>query len=175
MLDLRNLGPIGILIIGIILLLALFVTQLFLISALIIISFLLSFLIGKFQLRMLGIELVTFIAVITGYVYGAFIGIAIALVLITFHLLVSGYFGIYFAWVIPEYAVAAYVASLMVGQNIVFLGISIAVALNLANIILTAIAYRQNLGKHMPYAITNIAFNIALFALAGQFVVDVLG
>ena len=161
-------------IIGLALLVILALTNLLIISLLLGVAFILSFLIQKSGLRIIGIELVTFIAVITGYAYGAFIGIAIALVLIVFHLLVSGYFGIYFAWVIPEYPIAAYIASAMSGQNIIYVGVFITIALNVANIIFTAIAYRQNLGKHLPFAMGNILFNMALFIFVGQFVVDAI-
>jgi hypothetical protein len=62
----------------------------------------------------------------------------------------------------------------MSAQSIVYAGISIAIALNALNFILTAIAYRQNLGKHLPFALGNIVFNIALFTVVGQFVVDAI-
>ncbi len=161
-------------IIGMALLAILVLTNLLAIALLLAVAFALSFFINKSGLRIIGIELVTFVAVVTGYVYGAFIGVAIALVLVVFHLLVSGYFGVYFAWVIPEYPIAAYIASLMAGHSIVYVGIFITVALNVVNIVFTAAAYRQNLGKHLPYAVTNIAFNIALFMVAGQLAVDVI-
>jgi hypothetical protein len=163
-----------IVIIGIALLVVLVLTNLLVISLLLAVAFVLSFLIQKSGLRIIGIELVTFVSVIAGYVYGPFIGIILSLVLITFHLLVSGYFGIYFAWVIPEYPVAAYFASSMTAQSIAYVGVFIIVALNIANIIFTAIAYRQNLAKHLPFAAGNILFNIALFMFAGQFVVDAI-
>ena len=161
-------------VIGLVLIGALVMTNLFFVSILLAVAFVLSFFINKFGLRAIGIELVTFIAVITGFVYGAFVGVAVALVLITFHLLVSGYFGIYFAWVIPEYPVVAYIASAMAGQNIVFVGIFITVALNIFNIVLTALVYRQNMGKHLVYAASNIVFNVILFLVAGQFMVGLL-
>ena len=159
-------------VIGLVLLAVLALTNLLAIALLLALAFMLSFFINKSGLRMIGIELVTFIAVVTGYAYGAFIGVAITLVLIVFHLLVSGYFGIYFAWVIPEYPIAAYVASLMINQSIIYSGIFITVGLNIINLILTAVVYRQNLGKHIPFTAGNIIFNIALFTLAGQIVVD---
>ncbi len=161
-------------IIGLVLIAVLALTNLLIISLLLGVAFILSFLIQKSGLRIIGVELVTFIAVIAGYVYGPFIGIVISIVLIVFHLLVSGYFGIYFAWVIPEYPVAAYIASTMSGQGIIYAGVFITVALNIANIIFTAIAYRQNLGKHIPFALGNIVFNIVLFTVAGQLIVDAI-
>lgn len=159
---------------GIALLVVLALTNLLVISLLLLLAFMISLFFHKFGLRIIGVELVTFIAVVTGYVYGAFIGAAIAIVLIIFHLLVSGYHGIYFAWVIPEYPVAAYVASLMSAQSIVSVGIFITIALNIVNIIFTAIASRQYLARHLPYALMNVVFNIALFTVAGQLIVDVL-
>ncbi len=161
-------------VIGLVLLGALVLTNLLFVSLLLAAAFVLSLFINKFGLRVVGIELVTFIAVVTGFVYGAFIGVAVALVLITFHLLVSGYFGIYFAWVIPEYPVAAYIASTMAGQDIVFVGIFITVGLNIFNMVLTALVYRQNMGKHLVYAASNIVFNVVLFIIAGQFTVGLL-
>ncbi len=161
-------------VIGIVLLAVLALTNLLVISLIMSIAFVLSFFINKFGLRAIGIELVTFVAVVTGYTYGAFAGVVVALVLIVFHLLVSGYFGIYFAWVIPEYPVAAYIASTMAGQGIVFVGILITIGLNIFNFTITALVARENIGKYLPFMLTNIAFNAALFLLGGQFIAGVL-
>ena len=163
-----------ILIIGLVVLAVLALTNLLAIALLLAVAFILSFFIQRFGLRMIGIELVTFVSVVAGFVYGPFVGIAIALVLIIFHLLVSGYFGIYFAWVIPEYPIAAYIASTMSSQSIVSVGILIVIGLNVINILLTAVAYRQNIGKYLLYAVTNVLLNVILFMAAGQIVVDIL-
>ncbi len=161
-------------VIGIVLFAVLALTNLLAIALLLAFAFILSFFIQRFGLRMIGIELVTFVSVVAGFVYGPFVGITIALVLIIFHLLVSGYFGIYFAWVIPEYPIAAYIASTMTGQGIISVGILIVIGLNVINIFLTAIAYRQNIGKYFLYAVTNVLLNVILFMAAGQLVVDIL-
>jgi len=161
-------------IIGIILLAAMLATKLFVISLLVILSFAISFMIGKFQLRILGIELVTFLTVIAGYVYGPTAGIIIGLVLITFHLVISGYFGVYYAWVIPEYAAAGYLASQWTSQPIGMLGMTILILLIAVNIFLTMIFTKQELGSYIPYTIMQVMFNAFIFFVVGPSVVGIL-
>lgn len=160
--------------IGIILLVAMLATELFVISLLVILSFAISLLIGKFQLRILGIELVTFLTVIGGYVYGPTTGIILGLVLITFHLVISGYFGVYYAWVIPEYAAAGYFASQWSSQSIGMLGMTILILLIAANIFLTLIFTKQELASYIPYTIMQILFNAFMFFVVGPSVVGIL-
>jgi len=161
-------------IVGIILLAAMLATKLFVISLLVILSFVISFLIGKFQLRILGIELVTFLAVVGGYVYGPTTGIILGLVLITFHLVISGYFGVYYAWVIPEYAVAGYLAAQWSSQPIGMLGMTILILLIAVNIFLTLIFTKQEIGNYIPYTIMQILFNAFMFFVIGPSVVGIL-
>ena len=159
---------------GIILLAAMLATKLFVISLLVILSFAISFLIGKFQLRILGIELVTFLTIIGGYVYGPTVGIILGLVLITFHLVISGYFGVYYAWVIPGYGAAGYLAALWSSQPIGMLGMTILIILVAVNILLTLIFTRQEIGSYIPYTIMQILFNAFMFFVIGPTVVGIL-
>ena len=152
---------------------ALGVANLLAISVLIAISLLLSFAIGQWNIKSIGLELVTFITVLSAMSYGTLAGAIIGLVLIVFHIAIPHYSGAYVIWVIPEYALAAILANILSG-NAASVGITVTLALNAINILFTFIAYKPNLAKYLPYAFTNIIFNVILFNQAGEFVLGLM-
>ncbi|MBI4214975.1 hypothetical protein HY546_03185, partial [archaeon] len=109
-----------------------------------------------------------------GVVYGPVIGAITGIVLVSIHLLMSGYFGIYFLWVIPEYALAGWLAAQWSSQGILQLGMTITLLLHGINIIFSLFFRRHMIFQYMVYAATNVVFNFALFALAGPAVIGVL-
>lgn len=145
------------------------VANLLLISALIAISLVLSFAIGQWNIKAIGLELVTFITVLSAMSYGTLAGAVIGLLLMTFHIAIPHYSGAYVIWVIPEYVLAAILANTLSG-NVASVGITVTLVLNAINILFTFIAYKPNLAKYLPYAFTNIIFNVVLFIQAGEFV-----
>lgn len=146
---------------------ALALTNLLLISALIVASLLLSLAVGKLRIKAIGLELVTFITVISSLAYGPLAGAIIGLALIIFHIAIPQYTGAYVIWVIPEYALAAVAASIISG-NIASAGIAVTLLLNAINVLLTFVVYREHLFRYLPYAITNVIFNVILFSQIGE-------
>lgn len=148
-------------------------TKLLFIAVLIGLSLLLSVAIGQWNIRAIGLELVTFITILSSLTYGTLAGAIIGLVLIVFHIAIPHYSGAYVIWVIPEYALAAILANILSG-NVASVGITVTLVLNAINILFTFIAYKPNLGKYLPYAFTNIIFNFVLFSQAGEFVLGLM-
>ena len=123
-----------------------------------------SFALGRAHIRHLGIEFVAFTTIITGFVYGATAGLIIGFTLIILHLALAGFFGLYVVWTIPEYTAMGYIASIMAAtQSITIIGITLVIGVNVLNMIITFILFRENSAKHIPWVVTNILFNILLF------------
>ncbi|MBI2578936.1 MAG: hypothetical protein HYW26_04460 [Candidatus Aenigmarchaeota archaeon] len=148
--------------------------KLFIITALIASVIAASLLVQKFQLRLFGFETVTFSTVIMGVAYGPVIGGIFGMAMVLVSLVISGYFGIYYLWIIPEYAVAAYLASQWYGGDILSVGLNITIILQVANIVLTYFFDRYSFFQHIVYSATNIVFNFAAFALFGPVLVGIL-
>ena len=148
-------------------------TNLLSISLLAAASLLVSFAVGKLRIKSIGIELVTFITVISALAYGTVAGAIIGLALIIFHLAIPQYMGAYVIWVIPEYALASVLAVALAG-SVAQTGIIVTIILNAINVLLTFIVSREYLPRYLPYAATNIIFNIILFTQAGEAVLGML-
>lgn len=148
-------------------------TNLLLISLLAAASLLVSFAVGKLRIKSIGIELVTFITVISALAYGTAAGAIIGLALITIHIAIPQYMGAYVIWVIPEYALAAVLVS-AIGGSVASAGIIVTLVLNAINVLLTFIVSREHLPRYLPYAATNVIFNIILFTQAGEAVFQML-
>lgn len=148
-------------------------TNILLIAFLIAASLFISFAVGKLRIKSIGIELVTFITILSALVYGPATGAVIGLALIIFHLVIPQYAGAYVIWVIPEYALVAFLAAAL-GGGIASVGITITLILNAINVLLTFIVYREHLPRYLPYAVTNVAFNIILFTQVGEAVLGMV-
>lgn len=133
-----------------------------------------SFLVNQFHVRIIGIELVTFATVVSGIIYGPVVGSVMGAVLVFISLVFSGFFGVYYFWLIPEYALAGYLAWVWRDQNIVTLGMNILLMVQGINIILTYVFARQNVPKYIIYIATELVFNFFLFSLFGQWALGVL-
>lgn len=134
-----------------------------------------SFLVNRFHIRVIGIELVTFATVVSGVVYGPLVGAALGAVLVFISLVFSGFFGVYYFWLVPEYAAAGYLAWLWRDQPIAVLGMNLLLMVQGLNIVLTYIFARQNIAKYAIYAVTEIVFNFILFSAFGLWALTVLG
>ena len=144
------------------LILFLMLKQFFIISFLIILSLTLSYCLGIWHIRGLGIELVLLVTVITGFSYGSIMALIVGLVLITFHMIVSQHAGVYLLWVIPGYSIAGFFSGTTT-LGIAYFGFIATLILNAVNFLITVIVCRENLGKFLPFSITNIFFNSLLF------------
>ncbi|MBI4015028.1 MAG: hypothetical protein HY365_03685 [Candidatus Aenigmarchaeota archaeon] len=126
-----------------------------------------SILIGAAKLRSVGIEFVTFSAVVLGVTYGSGIGALAALILMTLHMVIGGYTGAYVLWVLPVYAGVGFAAG-TVGGSPFSLGIMLSVFANLANIVFTWLFSRQYAAGFLPFAVSNVIFNLVVFRLLGS-------
>lgn len=152
----------------------LFFFKWFIIVFLFIAALIVSFVIGKSNMRSIGIELVAFTTIITGFLYGATAGIIIGLVLIIFHLVISGFFGIYILWTIPEYSFIGYLAAAMSTQPISSVGIILVLGINIFSTMISFALFRGNVIKHLPWVLTNIIFNVILFMFGAPLLVNFL-
>jgi len=160
----------------ILLLLYLVLGQWFVLSVLMAISLSMSYLVNKLNLRQFGFEFVTFIAVILGASkkFSPLFALGITFILITYHLVAGGFIAQYVFWVIPAYCVAAILAGIFYGGNIIRLGIYLSVAINTNNVFFTAVKSPGFLAKYMQYVITNIIFNVFLFSLLGKLILAII-
>src|SRR3989344_4702153 len=95
---------------GIIVVIALFINNLAVFAGLIVASMLLSLFVNKTNIRNIGVEFILLTTVFAGINYGPEAGAIVGFVLITFHLIVAQYMGPYVLWVIPQYALAGFLA-----------------------------------------------------------------
>ena len=139
----------------------------FLLFILIVLSLAMSYIVNNYGLRQLGLELVTLIAVLTGLKYGPWTALIITFVLITYHMIAGGFIANYVFWVIPAYCIAAVLAGFFPQVDIVKLGIYATLGINLNNIFFTAVTSPTYLPKYLPFAVTNVIFNVILFSVFG--------
>lgn len=144
------------------LLLFLLLGQSFVLMLLIVASILLSYLMGALHIKGIGVELVLLISILTGMQYGSVAGAVVAFLLITIHMISTQHINVYLLWVIPGYAAVGYLAG-TTDMSITRFGIFAALGLNAFNLLLTAVTFRANVAKFLPFALTNVVFNAALF------------
>lgn len=151
----------------------LMVTNLLAAALLILASFAVSYAVSATRIKDIGFELVTFVAVLIGVAYSPWAGAVTGLVLILFHLAASQYMGIYVLWVVPEYFAAGMLTGTLHG-SVSSIGITITILLNAFNIAMTFLIFRQNLGRYLVYAASNIVLNYVLFSFLAQPLVDIM-
>lgn len=142
---------------------ALYFTSYVVTAALIVGVAVVSFLVNKANLKQIGIELATLATVLIAVTYGPLIGALIGLALVFLQITVGQYTGSYIIWVIPAYGVAGFVAGSLAGTGIFVLGFGLTVVMQAFFATLTAATASGNLGRYMPYAVTNIVFNFFVF------------
>ncbi len=157
---------------GIILLaLFLFFGQSFILLVLVAASLVLSYFMGLWRIKSIGIELVLLTSVVTGILYGSLAGAVVAFLLITIHMLATQHVNVYLLWVIPAYAAAGYFAG-TTELSITNFGILATIGLNAFNLLVTALVFRSNVAKFLPFAFTNVMFNSFLFMFVMPWVVS---
>jgi hypothetical protein len=128
-------------------------------------SFSMSYIVNKFKLRQIGIELVTFTSIIAGMRFGPLAGLIVALTLITYHLVAGGFLAAYILWVIPSQCIAGAIAGFFPDSNISQIGLYLTLGINANNVFFTGITSPTYLPKYMIFVITNILFNVFLFSV----------
>jgi len=113
------------------------------------------------NIRNIGVEFILLTTVFAGINYGPEAGAIVGFVLITFHLIVAQYMGPYVLWVIPQYALAGFLAGKF--ASIIDLGFYLAILMNAIGILCTFVFTKDDIGEYVPYAITNLIFNFLIF------------
>ncbi len=140
-----------------------FVSNLIVFAGLIVISIVLSIFVNKANIRNIGIEFILLTTVFAGVNYGPETGVIVGFALITFHLIVAQYMGPYILWVVPQYALAGFLAGKFTSLQISTLGFYLAILMSVIGIFFTLLFTRDNFGDYIPYVITNLIFNFLIF------------
>jgi hypothetical protein len=131
----------------------------------------LAFFVGEFQLKKLGIEMVTLIAVLSGSVFGPTVGMLIAAIISSLHLVLTRALGPYVIYCIPAAALVGFLAGYapfasIFGGNIVLLGMVLALTYNIITSGL-GILISGNIFGDLLWSGSNLAFNyVVFFAIA---------
>jgi len=161
-------------ILAIILILFAILRGIFVLGVLILLSFSMSFIVNRFKLRNIGVELVTLVAVLTGMTFGPWIALIITFILISYHLMAGGFFGPYLFWVIPAYSLSGMIIGFLQPGDIVNVGVYTTILINVTNSFFTGITSPKFLPKYLIYATSNIIFNIILFNAFGNFLLKLI-
>lgn len=122
-----------------------------------------SWSVNKMNMKRIGIELTTLSTVLIGVVYGPLIGAAAGFGLIILQITAGQYSGGYIIWVIPSYPVAGAIAGIQSGMEIFALGAGLIIGMQTVFAALTSFSSAGRLDKYLPYAVTNVLFNLAVF------------
>ena len=126
----------------------------------------LAFFLGEWQLRKVGIELVTFISVLVGFVYGPSAGLMIGGVLVALHFVLACNLGAHLLYCIPAMALIGFLAGYGDAWpfGVAMLGVSLSA---LYNIVTGAIgtAMFGDFFEELVWSGSNFALNYALFTL----------
>ena len=171
----RKVGLRGAVMIAVLLAAAMMVTKLFVMAALVVLAFTLTMIVRTFHLRILGIELVTFLTILAGYLYGPETGMVVGIVSILFHLIGGGYsFGLYYLCILPTYVLIGLLAGVWSAQPITSLGIDLVLLVNGINFLFTLLVTPGGLARHVPFVITDVLFNVMLFTLFAPALIAIL-
>jgi len=117
----------------------------------------------KLQVKRIGVELTTLSTVLIAVTYGPLIGAIAGFGLIILQITAGQYTGGYIIWVIPSYPVAGIIAGISSSMEIFTLGAGLIIGMQMVFAILTSVSAAGRLDKYLPYAVTNIIFNLAVF------------
>jgi hypothetical protein len=139
----------------------------------------LAFFVGEFELKKLGIEMVTLIAVLSGVVFGPTVGLVIGAAMSALHLVLSRALGPYVIYCIPAAAFIGFLAgyapfSSVFGSNIVLMGITLSLIYNIITSGL-GILISGNIFGDMLWSLSNLAVNYALFFAIAPTVIRIAG
>ncbi|MCX6820977.1 MAG: hypothetical protein NT016_03435 [Candidatus Aenigmarchaeota archaeon] len=125
----------------------------------------LAFFLGEWQLRKVGIELVTFVTVLVGFAYGPSIGLAIGGALVALHFVLARNLGPHLVYCVPAMAAvgfaAGYHAALPFGSMAV-LGVALSAMYNLLTGAIGTLMF-NDLPDELVWGATNFALNYFMF------------
>jgi len=132
----------------------------------------LAFFLGEWQLRKIGIELVTFVTVLVGFVYGPSAGLVMGGVLVALHFVLARNLGAHLAYCIPAMALIGFLAGYggAWSLGVAVLGVLLSA---LYNIVTGAIgtAMFGDFFQELVWSGSNFALNYALFTAVAPVVV----
>jgi len=136
----------------------------------------LAFFLGEWQLRKIGIELVTFVTVLVGFAYGPSAGLAIGGALVALHFVLARNLGPHLVYCVPAMAVVGFVAGYH--ATLPFGGVALTgVALSALYNLLTGAAGTlmfNDLPDEAIWGGSNFLLNYMLFTLVAPAVVAAL-
>ena len=139
----------------------------FIILMLIIAELVLAFFIGEFELKKIGIELVTLIVVLAGMLYGPIVGLILGIVLLTFRFILTRGLGPYIVYCIPTMGAVGLIAGYAAignwfGGDVAIIGISLSLLYNLITGGLGCLTM-QDFFEELVWSGSNFALNFILF------------
>lgn len=114
-------------------------------------------------MKRVGIELSTLSTVLIGVSYGPVVGAAMGFAVIMLQVTAGQYTGSYIIWVIPSYAVAGLLSGVMSSMDVFVLGMGLTVGMQAIFAALTSFTASGRLQAYLPYAVTNVVFNLLVF------------
>jgi len=136
----------------------------------------LAFFLGEWQLRKVGIELVTFVTVLVGFAYGPSSGLAIGGALLALHFVLARNLGPHLVYCIPSMAavgfIAGYHAALPFG-SVAMMGVALSAMYNLLTGAVGTLMF-NDLPDELVWSGTNFLLNYMLFTLVAPTVVAAL-
>ncbi len=146
----------------------------FIILMLIIAELVLAFFIGGFDLKKIGIELVTLIVVLAGMAYGPLVGLVLGIVLLTFRFILTRGLGPYIVYCIPAMGIVGLMAGYAsignwFGGNITIIGISLSLLYNLITGGLGCLIM-QDFFDELVWSGSNFVLNFILFTYAAPII-----
>lgn len=118
---------------------------------------------NRLSMKQIGIELATLSTVLIAVAYGPMVGAGMGFALIILLVTAGQYTGSYIIWVIPSYAVAGFIAGSLASMDITVLGIGLTIGMQAVFATLTSVSAAGQLNRYLPFAVTNIIFNLFAF------------
>jgi len=135
----------------------------------------LAFLLGEWQLRKIGVELITFVTVLVGFAYGPAAGLVMGGILITLHFILARNIGAHLVYCIPAMALVGFAAgyghALQLG--IALLGVSLSALYNVVTGAIGTVMF-GDFPDELVWGGTNFALNYVLFTAAAPAILAVV-
>jgi hypothetical protein len=146
----------------------------FIIFMLIIAELVLAFFMGEFEIRQIGMELVTLITVLSGVLYGPIAGLVMGAVLVTLRFILTRMLGPYVLYSIPAMGIVGILAgySMQWFGSITTAGIVLSVAYNIITASMGSLVM-HDFFQELLWSGSNIVVNIALFSYVAPIILAV--
>ena len=151
----------------------------FVFTVLIVAEIVLAFFVGVFELKKIGIELVTFTTVLAGVIYGPIVGLVMGLFLVTIHFILTKSLGPYIGYCIPMMGIVGLLAGYgaagsWFGGDITTLGILLSLTYNLVTGGLGTVILKDFFAE-LVWSASNFVLNYVLFLKFAPIILLMLG